>query len=83
MKQLMSNGSQKLAELITKSAEVKKKIDSDSQLLSTQGPSKETMQEKRLREFLTSECSWEGLDSWSIYLKEKSQNAANSKKKKV
>ena len=82
MKQIPSKGSQKLREL-QHEADLKKSInDSDSQDLAEQEViGRETAQERRVREFLNLECSYEALDSWNVYLKEKSQNAASSKKK--
>lgn len=82
MKKILSKGSQKLLNW-QQEATLKRSIyKSDSQDLAEQEViGKETAQERRVKEFLNSECSYEALDSWNVYLKEKSQNAANSKKK--
>ena len=81
----ISKGADKLRELITKAAEFKKIIDYDSKLVE-QGladSKNETLEERRVREFGCGEVSYEAFDNWGVYLKERSQNAANSKKKKV
>ncbi len=87
MNKIPSKGAEKLLELITKSAQVKKKIDYDSNLAKQEllELEKETLEEKRQREFGAGEISYEAFHSWGRYLKEKSEkfreSAANSKKK--
>ncbi len=74
MKTILSKGSQKLLDW-QQEATLKRSIyKSDSQDLAEQAViGNETAQDRRVKEFLNSECSWEAFESWNIYLKEKSQ----------
>lgn len=75
MKQIPSKGSQKLLEL-QHEADLKKSInDSDSNPAEQElaDSSNETIEEKRLREFVCGEVSYEALDNWGTYLREKSK----------